>query len=111
MSAAMFSDIKCSADMRYVIRGTELFSEVAVDVINLAVAAVAGSRFRIGERLDMAVSGRYYPAGYSASRSGAVRSGTRCSNEYAVSVSGVFTAGEYVQLAGQDRLRLVSAGA
>lgn len=101
MSAAMFSDIKCSADMRYVIRGTELFSEVAVDVINLAVAVVAGSRFRIGERLDMAVSGRYYPAGYSASRSGAVRSGTRCSNEYAVSVSGVFTAGEYVQLAGK----------
>ena len=97
-----FSDLKCSADMRYTIRGTEVFSEVALDVMSMSVAALAGTRFKAGEHLDMAVSGRYYPAGYSASRSGAVRSDTKCTNEYAVSAGGSFSAGDYVPLAGKE---------
>ena len=50
----------------------------------------------------MAVSLRYYPPGFSAVRSGAVRSGTRCSNEYAVSFSGEFRCGSHVSLAGKE---------
>ncbi len=100
--ASAFEDLKCSADMRLTVKGTEIFTEVALDVVSLSVAAVAGSRFSIGDRLDMAVSGRYYPAGYSVARSGAVRSGTRCSNEYALSVGGSFSVGKYVRLAGKE---------
>lgn len=95
------ADLKCSADIRWNIRGTDFFSEVAVDGISLAVAALAGTRFPIGEHLTMAVSARYYPAGYSALRSGAVRSGTKCTNEYGLSASGAFAAGEYVPIAGK----------
>ena len=96
------TDLKVSADIRYNIRGTELFSETAADIVNRTAAALVGSRFRIGEMVRMAVMGRYYPAGYSSTRSGALRSGTKCANEYAVSASGTFSAGEYVTLAGRE---------
>ena len=101
-AGAYFSDLKISADARYSISGNELFAEAAFDAVSISAAALAGSRFPVGENLDMAVSLRYYPPGFSAVRSGAVRSGTRCSNEYAVSFSGEFRCGSHVSLAGKE---------
>lgn len=100
-SGNSLADLKCSGDIRWNVRGADLFSEVAFDGISLSAAALAGARFPLGEHLSMAVSARYYPSGYSASRSGAVRSGTKCTNEYGLSVSGAFSSGKYVPLAGK----------
>lgn len=97
-----FSDMKCSADFRYSIRGTDIFTEAALDIISLSAAAVGGVRFRIGEAADMAVAARYYPASYDGGRSGAVRSGSKCSNEYGISACCSFASGGYISLAGKE---------
>lgn len=97
-----FADLKCAADFRYNIKGTDIFAETAFDCLALSAAAVGGVRFRIGEAADMAVAARYYPASYSGSRSGAVRSGSKCSNEYGVSACCSFASGGYVKLAGKE---------
>lgn len=97
-----FSDLKCAADFRYNIKGTDIFAETAFDFIALSAAAVGGVRFRIGDAADMAVAARYYPASYSGSRSGAVRSGSKCSNEYGISACCSFACGGYMKLAGKE---------
>lgn len=99
---AAFDGMKVAADFAWCVRGTDVFGEVAYDIIGSSPAAVFGSRFRCGEQLTLAVCGRYYPAAYSASNAGAVRSGSRCSNEHGVSVTGEFAAGRRISLKGQE---------
>lgn len=97
-----FADLKCSGDFRYNCKGTDIFAEAAFDFLSMSAAAVGGARFRIGDAVDMAVAARYYPASYNAGRSGAVRSGSRCSNEYGISACCSFASGGYVKLAGKE---------
>lgn len=97
-----FDDMKVAADFAWCVRGTDVFGEVAYDIIGSSPAAVFGSRFRSGEHLTLAVCGRYYPAAYSGRNAGAVRSGSRCSNEHGMSVTGEFAAGRRVSLKGQE---------
>lgn len=102
MSGRRFMDhIMMSADVRYNIKGIDVFSEVAFDPMERVPAALAGSRFRICDALDMAMNLRYYPAEYKAEYAGAVRSGSKCTNEYGISVSGNFRSGTWVALAGK----------
>lgn len=98
---AFFESGRVSADMRYNLQGTELFSEAAIDFPSLSVAALAGCRFRPCSGLGLAAGIRYYPADFRPGYSGAVRSGSRCSNEYGIAVSGTFSSGGYVALSGK----------
>ena len=92
---------KCSADARFSLRGTDLFSEVAYDIVAGSTAVLAGSRFSLSDAFQMAVLARYYPADYSSDYSGAVRSGSKCSNEYGFSASMSHSAGKWVGINGK----------
>ena len=96
------SGCMASADVRYSVRGTELFAESALDVMQSTFAALAGCKFCPCGGLCLAVGLRYYPAGFDSDFSGALRSGSKCSNEYGTAVSGSFSSGRYVALAGRS---------
>ena len=100
-SNAIFETCHIALDGRCSIRGTELFAEVASELYSGAVAALAGCRSCLWEVLDMAAALRYYPSGYISEFSGAVRGGSRCSNEYGASVSASVAVGKYVELRGR----------
>ena len=93
-----FRECRVSADARYSVRGVEVFSEAALDAARLSAAALAGCKFSIGDSFFLASGVRYYPAGYDPGYAGAIRSGSKCTNEYGASVSGSFLCGKYVQL-------------
>ena len=78
---------RLSADARYCVKGTDLFTEIACDVISSAVAALAGARFAVSPTAEAAVAARYYPAEYDGTFAGALRSGSKCSNEHGVMAS------------------------
>ena len=80
-------DMKTSADMAMCIDGTDLFSEVAFDWVNMKVAALYGVIFPVGEDVRIASHLRYYPAGFNPVRSAAPSTVSKCTNEYGVSVS------------------------
>ena len=81
-------DMKTSADMQICIRGINVYAETAYDWVNGRFAALAGSDWGAGESGRLGVHLRYYPAGYLSSWSAAVRSSSKCSNEYGISFSG-----------------------
>ncbi len=85
--AGYIPDMKTSADLSMTINGTDIFSEVAFDWVNLAPAALAGTRFPSGEDMVMAAHLRFYPPSFNPSRSAAPRSVSKCSNEYGMSFS------------------------
>ena len=91
--SAYIPDMKTSFDVAMCLRGVDIFSEVAFDWVNMTPAALAGVVFPYGEELRMAAHLRYYPSGFNPSRSAAIRSGSRCSNEYSVSLSSDYTQG------------------
>lgn len=95
-------DMKTSVDGSFCIRGTDIFAEAAFDWVNGCTAALAGTSFQAGEDMRLAAMLRYYPAHYSAERSGAVRSTSRCTNEYSASFCGEFSCGGSVRLRGQE---------
>ena len=80
-------DMKTSADLALCLQGTDLFGEIAFDWVNMSTAVLAGTVFPCGEEVRSAVHLRYYPSGYNPSRSAAMRSGSKCTNEHAVSLS------------------------
>lgn len=92
---------KLSADFRYTVNGTEIFSEAALDLPSFSFAAIAGCKFRPCDALGLAVGVRYYPADFSPDYSGAMRSGSKCSNEYGIAFSGAYVSDDYVRLAGR----------
>ncbi len=97
----LLPEAKLSADARFSIRGTDVFSEVAYDFVGNAAAALAGVRAGISDALQMAAMVRYYPSGYSSGYAGAVRGGTKCSNEYGASAALSHSAGNWVDIAGK----------
>ena len=80
-------DMKTSADIAMCIDGTDLFSEVAFDWVNMKAAALYGVIFPVGEDVRIASHLRYYPAGFNPVRSAAPRTVSKCTNEYGLSVS------------------------
>ena len=80
-------DMKTSADVALCLHGTDLFGEIAFDWVNMSAAVLAGTIFPCGEEVRSAVHVRYYPSTFNPSRSSAMRSGSKCSNEHAVSLS------------------------
>lgn len=79
-----------SADCFYGWRSVEFFGETAWDVLPKAMAAVGGLRFPAGGRIRGALAARYYPAQYSAPLAGALRSGTKITDEAGLSLSGEY---------------------
>ncbi len=84
----------CSADARVCVRGVDLFAELAYDMDSSVFASVAGSVFRIGEKMKMGVALRCYPESFHSEYSGALRSGTKCSDEHGISLSGILNSSE-----------------
>ena len=84
-------DMKTSADIAMCIDGTDLFSEVAFDWVNMKAAALYGVIFPVGEDVRVAAHLRYYPVGFDPSRSAAPRSVSKCTNEYGISVCSDYT--------------------
>ena len=84
-------DMKTSADIAMCIDGTDLFSEVAFDWVNMKAAALSGVIFPVGEDVRVAAHLRYYPVGFDPSRSAAPRSVSKCTNEYGISVCSDYT--------------------
>ncbi len=102
VSGTRIPDMKTSADFAFCLRGTDLFGELAYDWVSAAPAAVAGANFNAAKDSRMAVMLRYYPSGFSASRSAAARSTTKCSNEYAASLAMDFSRGGWIAVNGMD---------
>ena len=90
-----------SVDTRFSFRGTGLFSEVACDMVSGSIAALAGAVLPVSDGVRAAMMLRYYPPGYSAEYSGAVRSGSRCSNEYGASMALSHSCGRWMDIAGK----------
>ena len=86
-SGAYIPDMKTSADVAMCLSGIDIFGEIAFDWVSMTAAALAGTIFPCGEEVRTAVHMRYYPPSFNPSRSAALRSGTKCSNEYALSFS------------------------
>ena len=84
-------DMKTSADIAMCIDGTDLFSEVAFDWVNMKAAALYGVIFPVGEDVRIASHLRYYPAGFNPVRSAAPRTVSKCTNEYGISVCSDYT--------------------
>ena len=84
------SDMKTSSDMQICIDGTNVYSEVAYDWRNRTVAGLGGTDWAVGEDGRLGVHLRYYPYAYLSSWSSALRSSTKCSNEYGLAFSGEF---------------------
>ena len=89
ISADMYiPDMKTSVDMQMCVRGVNVYGEAAYDWINSAFAALGGSDWGVGDSARLGVHLRYYPAEYLSSWSSAIRTSTRCSNEYGIRFSG-----------------------
>ena len=78
------NDMKTSFDMAWCIRGTDIFAEIAYDWKGKVPAGLAGASFQVGESFRVAAMARAYPPKYGSERSGAQRTTTKCSNEYAM---------------------------
>ena len=95
-----FSSAVCSADLRYSLRGTELFAELSYDVKGQTPAVLAGFRAKVSGPVRMAAMLRYYPPEYESSYSGAVHGGSGCSNEHGISVAMSHSSGGWVGIKG-----------
>lgn len=102
MTGRFFENCHVSADARYAVKGVEIFGEAALDVSDRTVAALVGCKFSPCRGLYLASGLRFYPPGYESEYSGAVKSGSCCSNEYGLAFSGSFYSGKYVRLAGMS---------
>ena len=84
--AMCIPDMKTSTDIALCIKGVDVFSEIAFDWVSMTPAVLAGIRYPDGEDVRMAAHLRYYPDSFNPVRSAAVRSVSKCSNEYGISL-------------------------
>lgn len=102
MRRAWIPDMKTAVDMTVCVKGVDLFAEVASDWVNMSIAGIAGASFPAGDAMRMSSIIRYYPSDYESGRSGAPRIGSYCTNEFGAAVSGRFSYGRYVNIAGRQ---------
>lgn len=86
-------DMKTAFDFAVCLQGTDVFAEAVYDWVNRCAAVLAGSVFPVNEDARMALQLRYYPSCYSAARSAAASSTSKCTNEYGASLSSEFPRG------------------
>lgn len=109
------NELRIGADMRFCIRGVDLFGEVGTDLQGMCIAGVGGLAFPVGEYSEFGVVGRYYPQNYSKLLTGAVKSGTYARDELGTTVSYerkglVASADFYRKLStGRDQLKLLAS--
>lgn len=84
-----------SADMRFCLRGREVFAEIAYDVSSGTPAAVAGCVFPLNDRWKYAVTGLYMPDGYNREFASPARSFSSGSGEYGVAAGLYFDKMEF----------------
>ena len=77
---------KVSADARFCVRGTELFGEVAYDIINNIGAVTAGFMTPIADNVKTALTLRHLPRGYGTAWTAPVRMWTGKKGESGVAV-------------------------
>ena len=95
-------DMKSSVDIALTARGVDFFAEAVYDWVSVVPGFLAGLVVPAGENLRMASMLRFYPSAFNPTYSAAARSLTKCSNEYAASLSGEFSAGQWISIKGQD---------
>ncbi len=95
-------DMKTSADMSFCFSGVDVFAETAYDWAARRIAALGGASFRVCDDSRMAAMLRFYPSGFTAERSAAARSATKCTNEYAASLAWDFSAGGWMKIKGAE---------
>ncbi len=93
-------DMKTSFDAAFCLKGADIYGEAAYDWVSSSLAALAGLTFPAGENVRLSSMLRYYPSGFSPSKSAAARSTTKCTNEYAASMAADFSAGGWVAVNG-----------
>ena len=81
----LMEDMKTAVDLSICIRGVDVFFEVSADWRNIAASALAGIRMTSGDFVWASML-RYYSPDYNPSWSGAVKSLTKCTNEYGASI-------------------------
>lgn len=101
-SSSGISDMKTSADYSACFNGKDFFTEVAYDWISSSAALLAGCVLPAGDDVRLGLMARVYPSDYSPSRSAALRSSTRCSNEYSLSLCSEFFSGRWISLTGRE---------
>ena len=101
-SGSVIEDMKTSFDLAFTVRGVDVFSEFAYDWMARSAAVLAGAVFPAGDDISMAAMLRYYPSAFNPAYSSAVRSLTKCSNEYASSFSAEFTSGAWLKKNGAE---------
>ncbi len=94
--------MKTSADLRFCIRGTDLFSEVAYDWVNTSTAFICGTSFPVSDDLRAAVMARMYPSAFDGHLSAAPKTGSRCSNETGLSLAADLKTGDHVTINGAE---------
>lgn len=92
------ADMKTSVDCSFCFKGTDLFAEAAYDWKAGVMAFLTGCVFPAGDDVKLGIAARAYPSDYSSARSAALRSLTRCSNEYSLSLASEYAAGRWIDL-------------
>ena len=100
--AAKDGEVKLAADAFWAFRKWELFGECAWDALPGAGAALAGLRMPLGEKMRLAAAGRYYGGAYGAMHAGALRAGTRCSDEIGFSLGWEYGSEKRVKREGAE---------
>ena len=77
---------KAALDGRFCWKGTDLFAEAARDLVTGATAAVAGIVIPVGDGNRVSWLVRAYPSTFTPARAGAVRSGTKVTDETGTAV-------------------------
>ena len=72
---------KAAVDLRACLKGTDLFAEAARDMVTGKTGAVAGVVVPAGERSRVSWLVRAYPTAFTPARAGAVRSGSKVTDE------------------------------
>lgn len=97
----LVTGMKTAADAAMCINGTDIFSEIAYDWCNHALAGIFGAIAPVAGSMKMSVMVRCYPSAYDAQWSGAARSRTVCSNELGVSLGFSCRSDDMVRISGR----------
>lgn len=84
---------RVGVDARVCIKGVDIFGEYALDLRNLSSALLGGARGKVAGCLTLSAVGRYYSPYFDSVFSGAVSSGSNCTDEGGFSLAASFRRG------------------
>ncbi len=108
-------ELRIGADMRFCIRGVDLFGEAGTDLQGMCIAGAGGLAFPTGENSRVGAVIRYYPQNYSKTLTGAIKSGTYAKDELGATVSferkGLVASADFYRKlsSGRDQLKLLAS--